>query len=135
MTMKAWSATTLRKEQTRMRNNLLSESELAFAQIIWEREPIRSGELAVVCNEQFGWKKSTTYTVLKNLCNAGIFQNKKSIVTSLVSQKQYGTIESTQIVERHFDGSLSSFVTAFAGGEKLSKKQIESLKQIIEEYE
>lgn len=118
-----------------MRNNLLSESELAFAQIIWEREPIRSGELAVICSEQFGWKKSTTYTVLKNLCNAGIFQNEKSVVTSLVNQEQYGNIESTQIVERHFGGSLSSFVTAFAGGEKLSKKQIDSLKRIIEEYE
>lgn len=129
------SATTSRKEQRKMRDNLLSESELAFAQIIWEKEPIRSGELAAICNERFGWKKSTTYTVLKNLCNAGIFQNQKSVVTSLVSQEQYGNIESTQIVERHFGGSLSSFVTAFAGGEKLSKKQIESLKRIIEEYE
>lgn len=118
-----------------MRNNLLSESELAFAEIIWEKEPIRSGELAAVCNERFGWKKSTTYTVLKNLCNAGIFQNQKSIVTSLVNQDQYREMESTQIVEEHFGGSLSSFVTAFASGKKLSQKQIESLKRIIEEHE
>jgi len=118
-----------------VRNNLLSESELAFAQIIWESEPIRSGELAAVCSERFGWKKSTTYTVLKNLCNAGIFKNEKSVVTSLVNQEQYRNMESTQIVEEHFGGSLSTFVTAFASGKKLSEKQIRELKQFIEEYE
>lgn len=118
-----------------MRNNLLSESELAFAEIIWEREPIKSGELADICNEKFGWKKSTTYTVLKNLCNAGIFQNQKSVVTSLVNQEQYREKESTQIVREHFDGSLSAFVTAFTNRHKLSKKQIEELKRIIEENE
>lgn len=118
-----------------MRNNLLSESELAFAEIIWEKEPIRSGELAAICLETFGWKKSTTYTVLKNLCNAGIFVNKKSIVTSLVNQEQYREMESTKIVEDHFGGSLSCFVTAFASARKLTKKQIGELKRIIEEHE
>ncbi len=115
-----------------MRNNLLAESELAFARILWEREPIRSGELVPICEEAFGWKKSTTYTVLKNLCNAGLFQNEKSVVTSLVSRKQYEERESWQIVEERFDGSLSSFVTAFTRRKKLSKKQIEELKRIIE---
>lgn len=116
-----------------MRKNLLSESELAFARIIWEREPIRSGELIRICAEKFGWKRTTTYTVLKNLCNAGIFQNNKSVVTSLVSREQYEERESIQIVEERFDGSLSSFVTAFTRRKKLSKKQIEELKRIIEE--
>lgn len=115
-----------------MRNNLLAESELAFARILWEREPIRSGELVPICAEAFGWKKSTTYTVLKNLCNAGLFQNEKSVVTSLISRKEYEEQESWQIVEERFDGSLSSFVTAFTRRKKLSEKQIEELKRIID---
>ncbi|MCH5265070.1 MAG: BlaI/MecI/CopY family transcriptional regulator [Lachnospiraceae bacterium] len=118
-----------------MRNNFLSESELAFAKLIWEKEPIKSGELAALCNEEFGWKKSTTYTVLKNLCNAGIFQNQKSVVTSLISEEQYQEQESTQIVEERFEGSLSKFVTAFTRKKKLTKRQLEELKRIIEENE
>lgn len=115
-----------------MKNNLLSESELAFARIIWEREPIRSGELILICADEFGWKKSTTYTVLKNLCNAGLFENKRSLVTSLISREQYEEQESVQIVKERFDGSLSSFVTAFTRKKKLTEKQIEELKKIIE---
>lgn len=115
-----------------MRNNFLSESELSFARLIWEREPIKSGELAALCAERFGWKKSTAYTVLKNLCNAGIFKNEKSVVTSLVSKEQYEEQESAQIVEERFDGSLSRFVTAFTRKQKLSREQLEELKRIIE---
>lgn len=118
-----------------MRNSMLSESEMAFARIIWENEPVRSGELVRLCNDEFGWKKSTTYTVLKNLCNEGIFKNEKAVVTSLVSQEQYLERESTQIVDNRFDGSISKFVTAFANRKKLSKKQIDELKKIIEDCE
>ena len=118
-----------------MRNNMLSESEMAFARIIWENEPMRSGDLVKVCEEQFGWKKSTTYTVLKNLCNVGIFQNENAVVTSKMSQEEYLAQESTTIVNNRFDGSLSKFVTAFTGRKKLSKKQIEELKKIIDECE
>lgn len=118
-----------------MRNSMLSESEMAFARIIWENEPIRSGELVQLCNDEFGWKKSTTYTVLKNLCNEGLFKNEKAVVTSLVSQEQYLERESTQIVNNRFDGSISKFVTAFANRKKLSKKQIHELKKIIEDCE
>ena len=118
-----------------MRNSMLSESEMAFARIIWENEPIRSGELVRICNETFGWKKSTTYTVLKNLCNEGIFQNENAVVVSKISQEQYLEQESTQIVNNRFDGSISKFVTAFAKRKKLSEKQIEELKKIIEDCE
>lgn len=116
-----------------MKNNMLSESEMAFARVIWENEPVRSGELVKLCEEKFGWKKSTTYTVLKNLCNVGIFKNEKAIVTSLVSQEKYLEQESTTIVNNRFDGSISKFVTAFTGRKKLTEKQIEELKKIIEE--
>lgn len=116
-----------------MRNDMLSESEMAFAHIIWENEPIRSGELVRICNEKFGWKKSTTYTVLKNLCKEGLFQNEKAVVTSRMSQEEYMQQESTRILNDRFDGSLSKFVTAFTGRKKLSKKQIDELRKIIEE--
>ncbi len=116
-----------------MKNNMLSESEMAFARIIWENEPLRSGELVRLCQEKFGWKKSTTYTVLKNLCAARIFKNENAVVTSLVSEEKYLENESTQIVNERFDGSISKFVTAFTGRKKLNKKQIDELKQIIED--
>lgn len=115
-----------------MKNNMLSESEMAFARVIWEHEPVRSGELVKLCQEKFGWKKSTTYTVLKNLCNVGIFQNEKAVVTSLVSEEEYLEQESMTIVNNRFDGSISKFVTAFTGRRKLTEKQIEELKNIIE---
>lgn len=118
-----------------MRNNMLSESEMAFARIVWEREPVRSGELVKICNEAFGWKKSTTYTVLKNLCNEGIFRNENTVVTSAVSKEQYLERESTNIVNNRFDGSISKFVTAFARREKLNRSQIEELQRIIDDYE
>ena len=118
-----------------MRNSMMSESEMAFARIIWENEPVRSGELVQLCNEAFGWKKSTTYTVLKNLCNEGIFKNENAVVTSLVNEDAYLERESTQIVNERFDGSISKFVTAFANKKRLSKKQILELKKIIEESE
>lgn len=118
-----------------MRNNMLSESEMAFARIIWEREPVRSGELVKICNETFGWKKSTTYTVLKNLCKEGIFRNEDAVVTSEISKEEYLERESTNIVNNRFDGSISKFVTAFAGREKLSRSQIEELRRIIDDYE
>lgn len=118
-----------------MRNSMLSESEMAFARIVWDNEPIRSGDLVKLCNEAFGWKKSTTYTVLKNLCTEGIFQNENAVVSSKISREQYLAKESAQIVDTRFDGSISKFVTAFAGRKKLSARQIRELKQVIDDFE
>lgn len=118
-----------------MRQSILSESELAFAEIVWENPPIRSGELVKLCEERLGWKKSTTYTVLRNLCQAGIFENENAVVAVKQTKEEYLASESAQIVENRFEGSISKFVTAFTGKKKLSKKQIEELKRIIEENE
>ncbi len=118
-----------------MRDEMLSESEMTFARLIWDNEPIRSGKLVRLCNEKLGWKKSTTYTVLRNLCDAGIFQNQDAIVSSLVTKEQYMSRESTKIVENRFEGSLSKFITAFADRTKLTKDQIAELKKFIDEYD
>lgn len=114
---------------------ILSESEMNFAQLIWEREPISSGQLVKLCAERFEWKKSTTYTVLKHLCQYGYFKNEDSIVSSCMTKEEYLARESSQFVEEKFEGSLSRFLAAFAGGKALTKKQRDEIREMIDRYE
>lgn len=118
-----------------MKEYKLAESEAKFADIIWTHEPITSPELVKLCEEQLNWKKSTTYTVLKKLCNKGIFQNKKTIVTSLISKKEFASLKSRNFVEDSFGGSLPKFLTAFMGNTKLTKKQADDIKKLIDSYQ
>lgn len=111
----------------------LGEVEMKFAGFIWENEPISSGELAKISEKELDWKRSTTYTILKRLCEKGIFQNVKGIVTSLVSFQEFQAKQSEKFVEEKFEGSLPSFVAAFCSRKKLSREEIEELKKIIEE--
>lgn len=117
-----------------MKEYKLAETESKFADIIWEHEPITSPELVKICEEQFDWKKSTTYTMLKKLCNKGIFQNEKTVVTSLISKEEFISIQSRNFVQNSFGGSLPKFITAFMGNKKLTKKQVEDIKQLIDNY-
>lgn len=112
----------------------LAESESKFADIIWEGAPINSTELVRKCEEILGWKKSTTYTVLKKLCHRGIFENKDAMVTCLISKKEFYGGKSRQFVEDTFGGSLPAFLTAFMGKKKLTDAQIEEMKELIESY-
>lgn len=112
----------------------LCESEYRFASIVWENEPVGSGELVRLCEQELGWKKSTTYTVLKKLCDRGILQNINSVITSLVKQKQVQKSESEQFVSRTFNGSLPRFITAFLDNKKLSRQEAEELKKLIDSY-
>lgn len=112
----------------------LYESEYRFASIVWEHEPIGSGDLVRVCEERLGWKKSTTYTVLKKLCDKGILKNENALVTALIKQEQIQRYESEQIINRTFGGSLPSFINAFMGDKKLTEKQAEKLKQLIDSF-
>ncbi len=116
-------------------DNRITESEEKFALLIWEKEPIGSGELVKICSEQMNWKKSTTYTVIKNLCEKGIIKNENAIVTSLITKDEYYANQSIRFVEDTFGGSLPKFLSAFIGGKKLSKGQAEELKKLIAEYE
>lgn len=113
----------------------LSESEMNFAEMIWENEPVPSGQLVKMCAQKYEWKKSTTYTVLKHLCEYGYFQNQDAVVTSLVSREEYLEKESSRFVEEKFQGSLSKFLTAFAGGKRLSEKQVKEIRDMIEGFE
>ncbi|WML32782.1 BlaI/MecI/CopY family transcriptional regulator [Clostridium sp. OS1-26] len=112
----------------------LCESEYRFASIVWENEPLGSGELVKLCNEKLGWKKSTTYTVLKKLCQRGILRNQDSIVTAIVKREQVQKFESEKFLEKTFGGSLPQFITSFMSGKKLSKTDAEGLKKLIDSY-
>ena len=110
----------------------MGEIEMRFAEIIWEREPISSGELTKLCEKELHWKKSTTYTVLKRLCEKGIFVNENGMVTSLVSKQMFQAKQSEEFVKEAFQGSLPGFLTAFASQKKLSEEEIEQIHRIID---
>lgn len=117
-----------------MKEYKLAEGEARFAKLIWQREPIASSELVKLCEKEFDWKKSTTYTVLKKLCDRGIFQNENAVVTSLISEEEFNGFKSRKFVEESFGGSIPRFLTAFIGGGKLTKKQAEEIKRLIDEH-
>ena len=109
--------------------------EARFADMIWENEPISSAALARRSEEVFQWKKSTTYTVLKRLCEKGIFQNQKGTVTSLISRQAFYAVQSEKFVEETFHGSLPAFLTAFTARKNLTAAEVAHLRRMIAEYE
>ena len=111
---------------------LLSESEYKMMNIIWDNAPVESGKLVKLCESALSWKKSTTYTVLKKLCEKGLFQNVDGVVTSLITQDEFYTRKSEEFVEETFGGSLPAFLAAFTSRQKLSKKELAEIKKIID---
>ena len=107
--------------------------ESKFADIIWNNEPIPSGELVKLCNQKLEWKKSTTYTMLKRLCERGIFKNENGVVSSILTKEEFGAAQSERIIEDTFDGSLPAFIAAFASRKKLSAKDVEEIQKMINE--
>ncbi len=112
----------------------MGEAESRFADIIWDNEPITSSELANKALELFGWKKTTSFTILKRLQDKGLFINNKGIVTSLVSKNEYFYQQSKAHIDNYFKGDLPGFMVSFLSYEKISREEIEKLKQIIDEY-
>lgn len=113
---------------------IMTEAESLLADIIWESEPIASGELVKLAAEKLNWKKSTTYTVLRKICENGIFTNTDAVVTSVMSKEEYTRRKGERYLEENYNGSLPGFVAAFLKRQKLSKKEIEELALLIEEY-
>ncbi len=111
----------------------LFDAEYKFACLIWENEPINSTDLVKLSIQKLGWKKSTTYTVLRKLCERGILKNEQAMVTSLVKKEDVQKYESQTVVEKNFEGSLPKFLTAFLGEKSITQKEAEELKRIIEE--
>lgn len=110
----------------------MGTAEAKFADIIWSNEPISSGDLAKLANEEFEWKKTTAFTVLKRLCERGLFQNQKGTVTSLISKEEFYARHSEVYVEETFGGSLPAFLAAFGKRKKLTEKEIEEIQHIID---
>lgn len=110
----------------------LGEIEARFADIIWQNEPLHSRVLAELAEKELSWKKSTTYTILKRLCERGIFQNSNGTVTSLVSKEEFHALQSEKFVDETFHGSLPAFLAAFGSRKKLSEEEIRELTKLIE---
>jgi len=111
----------------------LFDAEYKFVSLVWDNEPVNSTVLVRLCSEKLGWKKSTTYTVLKKLCERGILKNKDAVVTALAKREDVRQYESKAVLDKAFDGSLPKFLTAFLDGRKLTGQEAEELKRIIEE--
>ena len=118
-----------------MKDLKLAESEYRFMKIVWENQPLTSASLVKLCADRFDWKKSTTYTVLKRLCEKQMVKNYNSNIIPLVSQKEVQLFESNSVVDRSFGGSLPGFIAAFMDGKKLSKEDADRIRKMIEEFE
>ncbi len=110
----------------------MGTAEARFADVIWQNEPITSGQLAKIGATDFNWKKTTSHTVLKRLCERGLFQNEGGTVTSLISREEYYARHSEQYVEETFGGSLPAFLAAFGTRKKLSEQEVAELQKVIE---
>ncbi len=106
-----------------------------FADIVWANEPIGSRELSQICEKELNWKRPTTYTVLRKLCERGLFQNVDGIVSSVISKADFHAMQSEKFVEDTFQGSLPAFISAFATRKALTKEEINQIRQMIDSYE
>ncbi|MBR7147726.1 MAG: BlaI/MecI/CopY family transcriptional regulator [Firmicutes bacterium] len=112
----------------------LCESDYRFMTVIWDYEPMQSRRLVELCSEKLGWKKATTYTTLKKLCEKGFAKNEETIVSSLIPREQVQAYASEHFVDHTFDGSLPGFLASFLGGKTISEQEAEELKRLIDAH-
>lgn len=112
----------------------LGEVQAIFADIIWEHEPIGSGELVKICEKELKWKKPTTYTVLRKLCEKGLFRNEDGIVSSVISREDFNASKSEKFVKDTFAGSLPAFIAAFMSHKKISHAEVAEIQRMIDDY-
>lgn len=118
-----------------MDDKKLGAVESRFADIIWTNEPLHSRELVNLCEAELSWKKPTTYTVLRRLCERGIFQNEGGLVTSVISREEFYAMQSERFVEENFSGNLPSFLAAFTRRRSLSRAEIDEIRRMIDTFE
>lgn len=116
-----------------MKDMKLGVIETRFAEIIWANEPLSTNQLIKLCAEELEWKRTTTYTVLKKLCEKGIFKTENSLVSALISKQEFEGMQSEQFVEETFKGSLPAFLTAFNARKKLSNADIDEIQKLIDQ--
>lgn len=112
-------------------NSHLGKIETRFAELIWTHQPLTTKELIELCGRSFGWKRTTTYTVLKKLCNKGLFQTENSMITALISKEEFQALKCEQFIEETFSGSLPAFLAAFGSTHKLTEKEVAKLQELI----
>ena len=112
----------------------LAEAESRFADLIWDNAPIHSPKLAQLATDVMKWKKSTTYTVLKKLCDKGLFRNEYALVTAVMTRDEYYAGQSVKYVDDTYGGSLPQFITSFVSNRKLIDKQADDIQRLIDEY-
>ena len=117
-----------------MKEMELGDVQAAFADIIWNNEPIGSGELVKICEKELNWKKPTTYTVLRKLCEKGLFKNEDGVVTAVISREEFNASKSEKFVEDTYEGSLPAFIAAFMSHKKISKSEIDEIQKMINKY-
>jgi BlaI family penicillinase repressor len=115
-----------------MESYKLFDAEFKFISLIWEHEPLNSTELSKLCLQELGWKKSTTYNMIRKLAERGILRNEQAVVTTLINREQVQKYESEVLLEKAFDNSLPSFIAAFLKDKKLSKEEADKIKRMIE---
>lgn len=111
------------------------DSELKFCEILWQHEPVKSSELVRLCADELGWKKSTTYTVIKRLTERGVVHTENAVVTAKVGREAVQQAESRAFVDKNFHGSLPGFLAAFVGGKGLTAEEADELRRIIDQFE
>ena len=117
-----------------MENMELGEVQSRFADLLWENSPVATGELVKICADRFGWKKSTTYTVLHKLCERGLFINENGTVRPLITRADFYSAKSVKFVRESFGGSLPSFLAAFSANGGLSQSEVDELQRMIDDY-
>ena len=110
----------------------LCDSDYRFMSVVWDSQPVGSGQLVRLCQDRLGWKKSTTYTVLKKLCDRGFVQNRDATVTALVDREQVEVFVSGYVVDRAFGGSLPAFIAAFTRGRGITRQEAEEIQRLID---
>ena len=105
-----------------------------FADLVWANKPIGSGDLVKVCEKELGWKKPTTYTVLRKLCEKGLLRNEDGVVTTLMTRDDFYSAKSEQIIEDSYEGSLPAFIAAFTSRKKLSNAEVDEIQKMIDEF-
>lgn len=118
-----------------MKNYTLGALESRFADIVWENAPMTTSELVKLCEEEFSWKRTTTYTVLKRLCNGGLFKMEKGEVSALLTRDEFYATQSEHYVKENFGGSLPAFLSAFTSNRKLTSAEVEEIKNMIKHFE
>lgn len=118
----------------RVRDMEIGEVQERFANLVWDHEPIPSGQLVKLCEQELNWKKSTTYTVLRKLCEKGLFRNEDGLVSAVLTREQFASRRSEQFVDNAFHGSLPAFVAAFTAQKGLSAQEAEEIQQMIDKF-